>query len=82
MANTKPVGVAFSDPELTSGTTITGAAITDSTISGATISGSTSTTTTVSGTFTGPIRLPVAAVAATGTNQATASALAEGINVV
>ena len=82
MANTKPVGVAFSDPELTSGTTITGAAITDSTISGATISGSTSTTATVSGTFTGAIRLSVAAVAATGTNQATAAALAEGINVV
>jgi hypothetical protein len=42
MANTKPVGVAFSDPELVSGTTITGA----------TISGSTLTTATVSGTFT------------------------------
>ena len=27
MANTKPVGVAFSDPELTAGTTITGATI-------------------------------------------------------
>ena len=27
MPNTKPVGVAFSDPELTSGTTITGAVI-------------------------------------------------------
>jgi hypothetical protein len=27
MANTKPVGVAFSDPELTAGTTITGAVI-------------------------------------------------------
>ena len=37
MANTKPVGVAYSDPELVAGTTITGA-----TISGSTISGSTS----------------------------------------
>ena len=27
MANTKPIGVAFSDPELTAGTTITGATI-------------------------------------------------------
>jgi hypothetical protein len=34
MANTKPVGVAYSDPELVSGTTITGAAITGSTVSG------------------------------------------------
>ena len=32
MANTKPVGVAFSDPELTSGTTVTGATITGSTL--------------------------------------------------
>ena len=32
MANTKPVGVAFSDPELTSGTTIVGATISGSTI--------------------------------------------------
>ncbi len=31
MPNTKPVGVAYSDPELTSGTTISGAAITNST---------------------------------------------------
>jgi hypothetical protein len=42
MANTKPVGVAYSDPELVAGTTITGA----------TITGSTSTNATVSGTFT------------------------------
>jgi hypothetical protein len=34
MANTKPVGVAFSDPELTSGTTVTGAVITASTVDG------------------------------------------------
>ena len=31
MPNTKPVGVAFSDPELTSGTTMSGAAISGST---------------------------------------------------
>ena len=42
MPNTKSVGVAFSDPELVAGTTITGA----------TISGSTIATATVSGTFT------------------------------
>lgn len=34
MANNKPVGVAYSDPELVSGTTIAGAAITSSTVSG------------------------------------------------
>jgi hypothetical protein len=34
MANSKPVGVAYSDPELVSGTTITGAEITASTFSG------------------------------------------------
>lgn len=32
MPNTKPVGVAYSDPELTSGTTITSATITGSTL--------------------------------------------------
>lgn len=47
MPNTKPVGVAYSDPELVSGTTITGATISSPTITGATL-----TTATVSGTFT------------------------------
>lgn len=37
MANSKPVGVAYSDPELVSGTTITGATITNPTITGATL---------------------------------------------
>jgi len=41
MPNTKSVGVAFSDPELTAGTTITGAAITGSTIAGSTLTGAT-----------------------------------------
>ena len=36
MPNTKPVGVAFSDPELVAGTTITDAAISGGTITGAT----------------------------------------------
>jgi hypothetical protein len=34
MANSKPIGVAYSDPELVAGTTITGAEITASTFSG------------------------------------------------
>lgn len=41
MPNTKPVGVAYSDPELVSGTTITGATVTSPTMSGGTITGST-----------------------------------------
>lgn len=39
MPNTKAVGVAYSDPELTSGTTITGAAITASTVVSSATSG-------------------------------------------
>lgn len=39
MPNTKPVGVAYSDPELVSGTTITDAAISGGTVSGAIVSG-------------------------------------------
>ena len=37
MPDTKPVGVAYSDPALTAGTTITGAAITGSTVAGSTL---------------------------------------------
>ncbi|NCZ78939.1 MAG: hypothetical protein EBY02_07585, partial [Burkholderiaceae bacterium] len=44
MANTKPVGVAFSDPELVAGTTITGATISGGTITSATSITSTSVT--------------------------------------
>ena len=47
MANTKPVGVAYSDPALTSGTTITGATVSGGTIDNAVIGG----TTAVAGTF-------------------------------
>jgi hypothetical protein len=36
----------------------------------------------VSGTVTGPVRLPVTTVAALGSTQANAAAIAEGINVV
>ena len=52
MPNTKPVGVAFSDPELVSGTTITGATITSPAVSGGTIAGATLTTSIVSGVIT------------------------------
>ena len=66
MPNTKAVGVAFSDPEFDS-VTVTGASA---------LQAVTATT------ITGAIRLPVAAVAAAGSTQGDAAALAEGINVV
>lgn len=53
MPNTKPVGVAYSDPELTSGTTLTSATISGGTINNAPIGGTTRAAiagTTVSGT--------------------------------
>lgn len=62
MPNTKPVGVAYSDPELVSGTTIT-----DATISGGTISGATVTGAIVSG--------PVTTVAAAGSSNTDAGVI-------
>ena len=78
MPNTKPVGVAFSDPELVSGTTITGA-----TISGGTIAGATLTTATVSGTgaFT-TLAVDVAKPAAAGSTRADATAMTASFNWV
>lgn len=46
MPNTKAVGVAFADPELVEGTTITGATITNSNLSGGTLTGVTLSSTT------------------------------------
>ena len=63
MPNTKPVGVAFADPELVAGTTITGAAISGGTIASPTITGA-----IVSG--------PVTTVAAAGSTNADAAAIA------
>ena len=76
MPNTKPVGVAFSDPELVAGTTITGA-----TISGGSISGATSVT---AGdiTTTGGLYLKSATVAAAGSTQANAAAVSDGFTLV
>ncbi len=70
MPNTKPVGVAFSDPELVSGTTITGA-----TISGGTVSATDITT-------TGGLYIKTATVAAAGSNQGTAAAVSDGFTLV
>ena len=67
MPNTKSVGVAFSDPELVSGTTITGATISNSTITGGTLS---------SPTLTGAsLSVDVAKPAAAGSTRADATAL-------
>jgi secreted PhoX family phosphatase len=70
MPNTKPVGVAFSDPELVSGTTITGA-----TISGGTVSATDITT-------TGGLYIKTATVAATGSTQSDAASVSDGFTLV
>jgi hypothetical protein len=70
MPNTKPVGVAYADPELVSGTTITGAAISGGTLSGAAISGG-----TLSGAVVSSLNLDVAKPAAAGSTRADATAL-------
>ena len=90
MPNTKAVGVAYSDPEFDS-VTVTGAsalqAVTATTVAATTVTATnvvatTVTATNIDATSTGAIRLPVAAVAAAGSTQANATALAEGISVV
>lgn len=74
MPNTKPVGVAFSDPELVSGTTITGATISSSTIASGTLT---------SPTLTGAsLSVDVAKPAAAGTTRANATALTASFNWV
>jgi hypothetical protein len=60
MPNTKPVGVAYSDPELVSGTTITDAVISGGTFAGAVVSS---------------LNLDVAKPAAAGSTRADATAL-------
>ena len=69
MPNTKPVGVAYSDPELVSGTTITGAVISGGTISGAPISGAS-------------VSVDVAKPAAAGSTRADATAMTASFNWV
>lgn len=76
MPNTKPVGVAFSDPDLVAGTTITGATISGGTISGATSVSATDITTT------GGLYLKTATVAATGSTQSDAASVSDGLTLV
>lgn len=73
MVNTKPVGVAYSDPQLVSGTTIDSAVITNSTITGAAISGAVTAST---------LSVAVAKPAAAGTTQANATVLTAGLSWV
>lgn len=93
MANTKPVGVAYSDPALTDGTTLAGGTVTSGALVGAALTGgtlngvTTGGTTPGAGTFTNllatlNLKLPVASVAALGTNQGTAAPILGGITVV
>jgi hypothetical protein len=74
MPNTKAVGVAFSDPELVAGTTITGAAISNSTITGGTMAGATLTGASLS--------VDVAKPAAAGSTRADATAMTASFNWV
>lgn len=74
MPNTKPIGVAYSDPELVSGTTIDSAAITSATISGGSMANATLTGASVS--------LDVAKPAAAGSTRADATAMTASFNWV
>ena len=82
MPNTKPVGVAFSDPELVAGTTITGATISGGSISGATAISGAAITGTTSVTASGDLYVASATVAAAGANQGNAAQLAGGFTLV
>jgi hypothetical protein len=84
MPNTKPVGVAFADPELVSGTTITGAAISGGTITDANISGGTIASPTITSGSVGvtSLNLNVAKPAAAGSTRADATALTASFNWV
>ena len=84
MPNEKPIGVAFADPELVAGTTITGAAISGGTISSATISGGTIASPTITSGSVGvtSLNLNVAKPAAAGSTRADATALTASFNWV
>ena len=77
MPNTKPVGVAYSDPELVSGTTITGATISGGTIGSAAISGGTIASAAITSATASvtSLNLNVDKPAAAGSTRADATAL-------
>jgi hypothetical protein len=74
MPNTKPVGVAFSDPELTSGTTVSGAVIDSSTI------GATTPSTVVGTTVYATVELGYSAAAQGTVTQLTSKATGVTLN--
>lgn len=88
MPNTKPVGVAYSDPELVAGTTLTGGTVSGGTIDNAVIG----STTAAAGTFTtataanvvstGDFYVASATVAAAGSSQTDAAQVAGGFTLV
>lgn len=84
MPNTKPVGVAFADPELVAGTTIADAAISGGTITNAAISGGTAANPVITGASIGvtSLNLNVAKPAAAGSTRADATALTASFNWV
>jgi hypothetical protein len=84
MPNTKPVGVAFADPELVAGTTITGATISGGTITNATVSGGTMSSPSITSAVIGvtSLSLDVAKPAAAGSTRADATALTASFNWV
>ncbi len=79
MPNTKPVGVAYSDPELVAGTTITGATVTSPTISGGTASSMALSSPTLTGAS---VSVDVAKPAAAGSTRADATAMTASFNWV
>lgn len=72
MPNTKAVGVAYSDPQFDS-LTVTGAS---------TLTGAVTAPGGITGSVTGNLIVPTATVAATGTNQGNAAAIATGFTLV
>jgi hypothetical protein len=78
MPNTKPIGVAYSDPAFDS-VTVSGA-VTAATVTATTITGN--LVGNVTGSVTGMFTIPSATVAAAGSSQSNAAAVATGFTLV
>lgn len=79
MPNTKPVGVAFSDPELVSGTTITGAAVSGGTVTGSTLDSTSKVASNIASGLIASQQGATIAVATAGTNDVFIIAPAAGV---
>lgn len=79
MPNTKPVGVAFSDPELVSGTTITSAAISGGTVTGSTLDSTSKVASNIASGLTASQQGATIAVTTAGTNDVFIIAPAAGV---